>query len=177
MSGNNCVGLLFDNNLTYFILLFAIFNVPLSNAITNQSFQVAATIANGCMVSGGTLFGTLDFGTHPSNNNGNINASLTPNTSLTLACTPGTVLSMSINGGNNYTTTRNVKQSGFSTLLPYLLYANSAHTIPIGLNQNVSVSYSNSNNIIIPIYGVLQMNGANNRSGTYIDLLTVTLSW
>lgn len=177
MSGNNYSWLLFDDYLAYFLVLFIIFNIPLSNAITSQSFQVAATIANGCVVSGGTLFGTLDFGTHPSNANGNFNASLTPNTSLTLACTPGTALSMSINGGNNYTTIRNVKQSGFSTLLPYLLYADSAHTIPIGLNQNVSVSYSNSNNIIIPIYGVLQLNGANNPSGNYTDVLTVTLSW
>ncbi|WGL95394.1 Csu type fimbrial protein [Arsenophonus nasoniae] len=177
MSGSNYLWLLFENNLAYFILLLVIFNVPPSTAITSQSFQVSATITPGCLVSGGTLFGNLDFGTHPSTTNGNINASLTPNTSLTLACTPGTVLSMSINGGNNYTTIRNVKQSGFSTLLSYLLYADNAHTIPIGLNQNISVSYSNSNNIIIPIYGVLQMNGANNRAGTYTDLLTVTLSW
>ncbi|HGJ5865716.1 spore coat U domain-containing protein [Arsenophonus nasoniae] len=177
MSGNNHLWLRFDHDLAYFILLLAIFSALPSYAITSQSFQVSATITPGCLVSGGTLFGTLNFGTHPSNANGNFNASLTPNTSLTLACTPGTVLSMSINGGNNYTTIRNVKQSGFSTLLSYLLYADSAHTIPIGLNQNVSVSYSNSNNIIIPIYGVLQMNGANNPSGTYTDLLTVTLSW
>ncbi|WGL98314.1 spore coat U domain-containing protein [Arsenophonus sp. aPb] len=177
MSGNNGLWLLFDNNLAYFFVLLVIFSALPSHAITSQSFQVAATIANGCVVSGGSLFGTLDFGTHPSNANGNFNASLTPNTSLTLGCTPGTALSMSINGGNNYTSSRNVKQSGFTTLLPYLLYADNAHTIPIGLNQNVSVSYSNSNNIIIPIYGVLQLNGANNPSGTYTDLLTVTLSW
>lgn len=177
MSGNNGLCLLFDNDLAYFFVLLVIFSALPSHAITSQSFQVAATIANGCVVSGGSLFGTLDFGTHPSTANGNFNASLTPNTSLTLTCTPGTALSMSINGGNNYTTSRNVKQSSFSTLLPYLLYADNAHTIPIGLNQNISVSYSDSNNIIIPIYGVLQLNGTNNRAGTYTDLLTVTLSW
>ncbi|QLK87893.1 SCPU domain-containing protein [Arsenophonus endosymbiont of Aphis craccivora] len=177
MSGNNYLWLLFDDYLACFIVLLVIFGALPRHAITSQTFQVAATITPGCIVSGGTLFGTLDFGTHPSNTNGNINASLTPNTSLTLACTPGTVLSMSIDGGNNYTTSRNVKQSGFATLLPYLLYADSAHTIPIALNQNVSVSYSNSNNIILPIYGVLQFNGANNPSSNYTDVLTVTLSW
>ncbi|WP_119711765.1 spore coat protein U domain-containing protein [Arsenophonus endosymbiont of Aleurodicus floccissimus] len=73
---------------------------------------------------------------------------ITPNTSLTLACTPGTVLSMSIDGGSNYTTSRDVMQSGFTTQLPYQLYADSAHTIPILVNQNVAVSYTNSTNII-----------------------------
>ncbi|HGJ5875491.1 MAG TPA: spore coat protein U domain-containing protein [Arsenophonus sp.] len=89
--------------------------------------------------------------------NTNISANLTPNTSLTLACTHGTVLSMSINGGNNYTTSRNVKQSTI-TLLPYQLYSDNAHTSPIPVNQNIPVNYTNSNNIILPIYGVLQRN-------------------
>lgn len=178
MSGNNCLWLLFDHYLAYIIiLLLIIFSALPSHAITSQTFQVAATITNGCVVSGGTLFGTLNFGTYPSNTNANISASLTPNTSVNLACTPGTVLSMSINGGNNYTTSRNVMQSGFTTQLPYQLYADSAHTIPIPVNQNVAVSYTNSNNIILPIYGVLQLNGTNNPSGTYTDVLTVTLSW
>ncbi|MEI2684797.1 spore coat protein U domain-containing protein, partial [Erwinia aphidicola] len=44
------------------------------------------------------------------------------------------------------------------------------------VNQNVALTYSNANNITLPIYGQLQLSGVN-RAGTYSDTLTVTLSW
>ena len=44
------------------------------------------------------------------------------------------------------------------------------------MNQNVALTYSNANNITLPIYGLLQLSGVN-RAGTYSDTLTVTLSW
>ncbi|HGJ5875492.1 MAG TPA: hypothetical protein ACHBX0_02645 [Arsenophonus sp.] len=59
MSENNYLWLLLDDNLAYFFVLLIIFSAPPTNTITNQSFQVAATIANGCVISGGTLFGII----------------------------------------------------------------------------------------------------------------------
>ncbi|MEI2684800.1 spore coat protein U domain-containing protein, partial [Erwinia aphidicola] len=84
---------------------------------------------------------------------------------IALACTPGTTLSMSIDGGSNYTTTRNLKVANNSNLVAYNLYSNASHTTAIPVNQNVALTYSNANNITLPIYGQLQLSGVN-RAGT-----------
>lgn len=149
-------------------------------ALPTQTFQVSATIVNGCVVSGTNtgVFGTLNFGTQPGIGTRSVSASYVQSTSINLACTPGTPLSMSINGGSNYGTSRNLKVANNTDLVAYTLYTNASHTAAsaIPVNQNVSLSYSNANNITLPIYGLLQLNGVK-RAGTYSDTLTVTLSW
>ncbi|NLS56250.1 spore coat U domain-containing protein [Hafnia alvei] len=146
--------------------------------IITAQFKAQATIVAGCAVLGtGSLFGTLSFGTYSGTGTGSVSGTFVQNTSLTLACTPGVSLSMAINGGSNFTTVRNVMQSGNSLQLPYRIYSNAAHTNEIIVNQNVPLNISSSNNnIILPIYGVLQLNGFS-PSGSYTDTLTVTLTW
>lgn len=152
---------------------------PLS-ALPTKSFQVSAAIVAGCAISGSNngVFGTLNFGTHPGVGSRAVNASYVQNTTLTLACSPGTTLSMSINGGSSYTTTRNLKNSRSGELLPYRIFSSAAYNAAaeIPIDQNVAVNYSNANNIILPVYGQLQMNGVY-RAGSYADSLTITLSW
>lgn len=148
--------------------------------VTTQSFQVNATITPGCSVttgSGGVL-GTLDFGTRNGVDSSRVTTSFVPNTSLSLACTPGVSLSMSIDGGQTYTTVRNMVRSGGTERVPYRLYSAStlAAGSEIGVNQAVTVAYSNSNSITLPIYGAAQLTGFS-PAGTYTDRLTVTLSW
>jgi len=149
-----------------------------ANAIISAQFKAQATIVAGCAVLGtGSLFGTLSFGTYPGTGTGSVNGTFVQNTSLTLACTPGVSLNMAINGGSNFTTVRNVMQSGNSLQLPYRIYTDAAHTNEIGVGQNVPLNISSSNNnIVLPIYGVLQLNGFS-PSGSYTDTLTVTLTW
>ena len=80
---------------------------------------------------------------------------------------------MSINGGSN-TSSRNLKHTSNTDTVAYSLYTNAAHpAIPV--NSPVALSYSNANNIVLPIYGLLTLPGPT-RAGTYISL-TVTLSW
>lgn len=149
-------------------------------AITTQSFQVKATIVPGCSVTSGTggVLGVLNFGTRSGVATGQVSTQFVPNGSLSLACTPGVALKMSINGGTHYTTVRNMQRSGGTQLVGYRLYSNSslAANAEIGVNQDVSITYSDSNNISLPLYGVAQLSGFS-PAGSYTDQLTVTLSW
>lgn len=149
-------------------------------ALPTQTFQVSAAVAAGCVISGTntSVFGVLNFGTRSGVETANISASYVQSSTIAIACTPGTALSMSINGGSNYTTTRNLKLANFSNTLAYRLFTNASYSAAseIPVNQNVALSYSNANSITLPIYGLLQLRGAQ-RAGTYSDTLTVTLSW
>lgn len=146
--------------------------------VTSTTFQVSASVVAGCVVSGTNtgVFGTLNFGTQSGVATSSVSASYVQSTTITLACTPGTAVSMSIDGGSNYATTRNLKISGNTNTVPYYLYSNATHTTAIPVNSAVALSYSNANNITLPIYGLLTLPGPT-RAGTYTDTLTVTLSW
>ncbi|MCX3308100.1 spore coat U domain-containing protein [Pantoea vagans] len=147
-------------------------------SLPTSTFQVTASIVAGCVISGTNtgVFGTLDFGTQSGVATSTVNASFVQSTSINLACTPGTTLSMSINQGSNFTTTRNLKLPNFTNTVSYTLFSNASRTTVIPVNQAVSLSYSNANNITLPIYGQLQLPGTA-RAGVYTDTLTVTLSW
>lgn len=147
-------------------------------SLPTSTFQVTASVVAGCVISGTNtgVFGTLDFGTQSGVATSTVNASFVQSTSINLACTPGTTLSMSINQGSNFTTTRNLKLPNFTNTVPYTLFSNASRTTVIPVNQAVSLSYSNANNITLPIYGQLQLPGIA-RAGVYTDTLTVTLSW
>lgn len=147
-------------------------------SLPGSTFQVTASIVAGCVISGTNtgVFGTLDFGTQSGVATSTVNASFVQSTSINLACTPGTTLSMSINQGSNFTTSRNLKLPNFTNTVPYTLFSNASRTTVIPVNQAVSLSYSNANNITLPIYGQLQLPGTA-RAGVYTDTLTVTLSW
>ncbi|MDH2125680.1 spore coat U domain-containing protein [Pantoea brenneri] len=147
-------------------------------SLPTSTFQVTASIVAGCVISGTNtgVFGTLNFGSQSGVSTSVVSASYVQSITLNLACTPGTTLSMSINQGNNYTTTRNLKLPNFSNTVPYTLYSNASRTTVIPVNQAVPLSYSNANNITLPIYGQLKLPGTA-RAGVYTDTLTVTLSW
>lgn len=160
--------------LTVILLLYC---AP-TRGLPTASFQVSASIVAGCVISGTNtgVFGTLDFGTQSGVSSSSVSASYVQSTTIVLACTPGTNLSMTINGGSNYTTTRNLKQATYGNTVAYYLYSNAARTTAIPVNQAVALTYSNANNITLPIYGQLQLPGPT-RAGSYTDTLTVTLSW
>jgi spore coat protein U-like protein len=148
--------------------------------VTTKTFAVGATIASGCSVTSGTggVLGTLNFGTHTGAESGQISTSFVPNASLSLACTPGVALSMAIDGGLHYSSVRYLQRSGGTQLIPYRLYSSSslAANSEIIMNQAVSVSYTDANNIALSIFAAAQLT-ALSTAGTYTDQLTVTLSW
>ncbi len=147
-------------------------------ALPSQSFQVAATVVAGCLINGGPTIGKLDFGSQAGSDRRLFTASMVQNTAFSLACSPGTTLNMRIDGGSHYTRQRNLQRVGGTELIGYRLYSDAgltpANAIPVG--QDVSLSYSDANHIVLPVYGALQLSGMS-PSGTYTDTLTVTLSW
>lgn len=163
-----------------YALIVCLMLVPAAGAVTSQSFKVSATIVPGCAVSTGSggVFGTLDFGTHNGVESAPVSTSFVPNGALSIACTPGVALSMSINGGQNYSSARRMKRSGGTEVVGYRLYSSSslAANSEIGVNQAIPVAYTNSNNIALPLFGVALLTGFS-PAGTYSDQLTVTLSW
>ncbi|WP_434543677.1 Csu type fimbrial protein [Leclercia adecarboxylata] len=164
----------------FFVLSMLLLAAGNGHAVTTQSFQVSATITPGCSVAAGSggLLGTLDFGTRNGVERGAVNTSFVPNGALSIACTPGVALSMSIDGGQHYTSVRNMQRTGGTNQVPYRLYSSSslAANSEIGVNQAVSVAYTNSNNIALPLFGVALLTGFS-PAGNYSDQLTVTLSW
>ncbi|MFH5068121.1 spore coat U domain-containing protein [Enterobacter cloacae complex sp. 2024EL-00215] len=149
-------------------------------AVTSQSFKVSATIVPGCSVSTGTggLLGSLDFGTHNGVESAPVSTSFVPSGALSIACTPGVSLSMTIDGGLHYASVRRMQRAGGTDVVGYRLYSSSslAANSEIGVNQAIAVTYTNSNNIALPLFGVALMTGFS-PAGTYSDQLTVTLSW
>ncbi|MCK2177796.1 Csu type fimbrial protein [Enterobacter asburiae] len=163
----------------FFALIVGLIMMPTADAVTSQSFKVSATIVPGCAVATGSggLLGTLDFGSHNGVESAPVSTSFVPNGALSIACTPGVALSMSINGGQNYSSVRRMKRANGVDMVPYRLYSSSlAANSEIGVNQAIAVTYTNSNNIALPLFGVALLTGFS-PAGTYSDQLTVTLSW
>lgn len=150
-------------------------------SLPTKPVEVKASIVNGCLVSGSQpgVLGTLDFGTLPGINatTATATAAFMLSSTITLACTPGTQLKMSVNGGDNFANaSRNLKLSNHTDLVAYALYTNASYTTAVPVDGELPVPLINANNITLPIYGRLQISGAR-RAGTYSDTLTVTLSW
>ncbi|EPJ7086182.1 Csu type fimbrial protein [Citrobacter amalonaticus] len=165
--------------LRLFLAMVGLSAVPVM-AVTTQSFQLNATITPGCSVTtgSGAALGTLNFGTYSGVENRQVSAQFVPNAALALACTPGVALSMTIDSGRNYTSVRNMQRAGGTERVAYRLYSASslAANSEIGVNQPVSVVYTDSNNIALPLFGAATLTGFS-PAGNYSDQLTVTLSW
>ncbi|AZE89997.1 Csu type fimbrial protein [Pseudomonas orientalis] len=148
--------------------------LPLS-AVTSQSLQVSATVTPGCLIVGvGSNYGALTYGSFSALATGTVTAALTGG--VTLQCTPGVALSMSVDGGLHSATGRNLQLNSGSARVAYQLFRDAAFSQSLGVNQSVSVSYSNANTISLPIYGRVILPG-NQPGGTYSDTLQVQLSW
>ncbi|TKI07303.1 Csu type fimbrial protein [Martelella alba] len=149
-----------------------------ARALPTQTFQVAATIVAGCQVLGSGIMGTLDFGSLASVGGSTADGTFRQNGALTIACTPGTTLSMSIDGGSHYANSRYLLRAGGTDTVAYRLFTHSvsgsASEIPV--NQNIAISYADANQITLPIYATAYLNGGQ-PAGTYTDTLAVTLSW
>jgi len=155
-----------------------------ARAETSKTFAVSATIAAGCAVDGlgtsgnaGTI-GSLTFPSQPSVATTTVQASLAGTQAITLRCTPGVSLTMSIDGGLHQAAGRTLQLGATTNRLAYGLCADAACGQAIGINQAtaITVTSANMNDVRLPIYGRLTLPG-NRPPGTYTDTLTITLSW
>ena len=146
----------------------------------SQAFAVSARIVAGCGLrnggASGVEFGVLDFGAHPAIATGVATAASAGNP-LQIECSPGTTLTVSIDGGRQPAPGNASRQldAGGVTRIPYRLYADAARTRPIGIGQTLSMPVSGL--VALPVYGELNLPGAGVPAGIYTDSAQVTLTY
>lgn len=155
---------------------------PMARAQTQADFQVTAEIRAGCLVNQqvpvGHLgsMGSLDFGAHPSLSTATATASLLAETTFVLACTPGTALQMSVDGGLHHQGGRRLRHGGVHHL-HYRLHRQPGCSDEIAPDTPFTVdTLSQPNDIRLPLHGCLTLPG-DAPAGHYQDTLTLTLSW
>lgn len=157
-----------------------------AQAQTSESFQVSATVEAGCSIDGvGTsgdagAMGLLDFGQDSALSTATHSASLSAGQTITLRCTPGVDLSMTIDGGANAAGGVRNLQLGPDTAsrLQYRLYADAGFSDEIGINasRSVAVTVANANDVRLPVFARLVLPG-DRAAGAYADTLLVALEW
>lgn len=156
------------------------------------------TLQAGCIVSGapgagstGVNFGTLDFGTQPATFTGMLLATASGGAggagATQILCSPDvTSLSITVSGGNNagqggsVGTGSRAMRLGTSSFLPYEVYSDAAMTSAYPTSASaVGVTLPGTGVALpLPIYGrINKTSAAALTSGTYTDVLQVTLAW
>jgi spore coat protein U-like protein len=152
----------------------------------------------GCIVSGapgagatGVNFGTLDFGTQPATFTGILAATASGGAggagATQILCSPDvTSLSITVSGGNNAGQGGSVgvgsraMKLGTSSYLPYEVYSDAGMTSAYPTSASaVGVTLPGTGVALpLPIYGrINKTSAAALTSGTYTDVLQVTLAW
>lgn len=155
-----------------------------ARAELSHNFQVGATIESGCLIEGPGAstgnFGTLDFGTASALSTETRTVALANGGTLTLRCTPQTMLSMTVDGGQHVTGSIRHLQRGAdaASRIAYALCTDAMCAQPIVISQPVAITVAagNADDVKLPIFGRLTLPG-NVPAGVYADTLTLVLSW
>jgi spore coat protein U-like protein len=154
-------------------------------------------LQSGCVISGdasgaatGVNFGTLDFGIQPSTFTGVLTTAATAGAggagATNIICSPDvTSLNVAVSAGNNAgqgasigTGARAMKKG--TSYLPYDVYSDSGLTTVYPTSGSaVGITLPGTGAAFpLPVYGRINKTSANAMaSGTYTDVLQVTLSW
>lgn len=160
----------------------------------NGTLTSQMVLQDGCVISSalpaggsGSSLGTLDFGVQPSTFTGLLLANATGSAGATqITCSPAvTSLSVSVSGGNNAGQGTGVGLGSRamklgSSYLPYEVYSDATMTtVYPATGSTVGVLLPNAGTALpLPVFGRIQKtSGAAMPTGTYSDVLQVTLSW
>lgn len=169
-----------------------------AQAAGNMTGQLNAqmVLQAGCLISGapgagtsGVNLGTLDFGMQPSTFSGVLTASATGGAAgagaTQIICSPDvTSINVSVSGGNNAgqggsigTGSRAMKFG--TSYLPYEVYSDAGMTSAYPTTGSTGVTIPGAGTAFpLPVFGrINKTNPAAMASGTYTDVLQVTLSW
>ncbi len=153
---------------------------------TTAQFDVTATVTAGCLVNGlgssgnAGQVGVLDFGVDSTFSTATRTATTTTGQAIVLRCTPGTGLTMSIDGGAHAAAGQRNLQRGttIANRIAYRVCSDAAcnQLIPIGTAVPITVTSANTEDVRLPVYGALTLSGSL-PPGVYTDTLTITLTW
>lgn len=175
--------------------LLACSNTFAAGSMSGQ-LNAQMTLQAGCIISGapgagtsGVNFGTLDFGVQPATFTGTLLATASGGVggagATQIQCSPDvTSLSITVSAGNNagqggsVGTGSRAMKLGTSNYLPYEVYSDAGMTSAYSTGA-VGVTLPGTGAALpLPIYGrINKTSGAAMNSGTYTDVLQVTLSW
>lgn len=160
---------------------------PAAAAIATDTFQVSATIENGCafgsqIQGGGTAFdlGTLDFGSLNSTGTAIDAVSSADAGSIVLTCTPGMTLAIALDYGQHAGSASGRHLASGQETLAYQLYQDSAHAKVWGSQADglaMAISSFPASTTTYTVYGRLLAVDALPSAGVYRDVVTVTLSY
>lgn len=147
---------------------------------TSCTIQVSARVEQGCLMNDVIVrsaedigqLGTLNFGTYHTSDSGIKEAVFSQTANFNLKCTPGTTVSMSIDGGQNES--RRMKHR--DQYIPYRLFKDAGRLQEIGIDQKITLPFDSQDNVIISFYGEAELD-ANVSAGVYQDTLIVTFSY
>ncbi|TLX54478.1 spore coat protein U [Stutzerimonas nosocomialis] len=129
----------------------------------------------GTAQSGGTTFGTLDFGTHVSLDNVITVVGQAGAGALRVNCLTETPYRVLISAGNSGSTGNRIMTGPGAATLRYNLYRDADFSVLWDDSTGVS-GVGNGHDQWIPVYGRLPAQGIS-QPGLYSDTLTVTVSW
>ena len=152
-----------------------------AHAELTRSFQLSATIANGCsvaMTSTGT-WGDIALGSVSSITTGSASANLLSGGSagMQVSCTPGMSVQVSADNGNQPVggVRQLVHSVNSASKVPYQLYANNSATP--WTTQTITLSFPAGTALqSLPVKATATL-AAPMRAGAYSDTVHVTLSW
>ena len=158
-----------------------------NDQLISRSFELRAQIVPGCLLGTGgsdvTTFGTISFGQVSTLGSNRDTVSSPGNGSITLQCSPGTPVTLSLNAGNNATSvgTGRFLARG-SERLRYQLYQNAGYSVIWGNGSNGGISLSTTfpasgASQTYPVYARLFAVSPMPSAGFYLDTVTVTLTY
>ena len=131
---------------------------------------VSSLIVNTCVVAATPLvFGTLDLiGSAPNDST----------STVTVTCTPGTAYNVGLDNGANFLVTRRMK-SATAAYIPYALYSDTTRATPWGDIIGTSTVAGTAAVIptILTVYGRVPGGTTPVVANTYVDLVTVTITY
>ena len=116
----------------------------------------------------------MNFGTYAALSTAPVSVALAGG--VTLQCTPGVTLSMTVDGGLHNVGGRRLQLAGGTAQIAYQLFRDAARSQSLGIAQSVNVPYTDANAISLPIFGYVLLPG-NQPVGSYSDTLQVQLSY
>ncbi|TVV72249.1 spore coat U domain-containing protein [Sphingomonas solaris] len=150
-------------------------------AVTSQSFQVGATVVQGCVVatSGAGRWGSIDFGTVSGVAQGTMDADLLSGGAggISIECTPGIAVSMSADAGDHAAggVRRLATASGPGVPIPYQLFLDGGATA--WTTQAVALPFAAGvSKRVVAVRGRATLVRPM-AAGVYADTVRVTLSW